>query len=117
MTDNARILGDVVKKAREASGLSQLKLSRATGVDNRTILNIENYRGNPEFRNLYPIIRFLKIDSNLIFYPESQRESPAIRQLITLINDCTEKEADAIYPIVESAIHMLRDQSAQNMNE
>ena len=48
MTDYVRVLGDVIKKAREEAGLSQLSLSRATGVDNRTILNIENYRGNPE---------------------------------------------------------------------
>ena len=116
MTDNTRILGDVVKKAREATGLSQLSLSRATGVDNRTILNIENYRGNPEYKNLYPIIRYLKIDANQIFYPESQQESPSIRQLSALINDCTEKEANAIYPLVESVILMLRNQSAQNIN-
>ena len=69
-----------------------------------------------EYKNLYPIIRYLKIDANQIFYPESQQESPSIRQLSALINDCTEKEANAIYPLVESVIHMLRNQSAQNIN-
>lgn len=109
MTDYVRVLGDVIKKAREEAGLSQLSLSRATGVDNRTILNIENYRGNPEYKNLYPLIHILKIDPNQIFFPEQHQSSPAIQQLKTLISDCTEEEAAAIYPVVQSAINMCRN--------
>lgn len=117
MADFVRVLGDVVKKAREKMGITQLNLSRTSGVDHRTILNIENYRGNPKFKNLYPLIRTLKIDPNLIFYPELQQGSPAIHQLRALINDCSEEEATAIYPVVQSAINMLRDLDAQKVDE
>lgn len=115
MTDYSRVLGDVLKKAREKTGLSQLSLSRATGVDNRTILNIENYRGNPEYKNLYLLIHFLKIDANQIFFPELQQGAPAIQQMKALISDCTEEEAAAIYPVVQSAINMYRNHNTHNI--
>lgn len=41
-------------------------------IDARTVLNIENYKGNPKMEVLFPLIRALKIDPNLIFYPERQ---------------------------------------------
>lgn len=117
MVDFVRILGDVVKKAREKTGITQLNLSRTSGIDHRTILNIENYRGNPKFKNLYPLIRTLKIDPNSIFYPELQQGSPAILQLRALINDCSEEEAAAIYPVVQSSINMLRNLDTQKLDE
>lgn len=115
MSECSRILGDVIKKAREKTGLSQYAAGRAIGVDNRTLLNIENYRGNPRFRNIFLIIRFFKIDPRVIFYPELQKESSALSRLQALISDCNEKEAAAIYPVVQSAIDMLRNTNANNV--
>lgn len=111
MSEYSRILGDAVKQAREKVGLTQIQLGNAIGVDNRTILNIENYKGNPKFASLYPLIRYLGIDAKAIFYPESQLESPAVRQLRTLIDSCTEAEAEAITPVVQAAIDLVRNQS------
>lgn len=108
MSDLSHMLGDVFKAARGKTGLSQQEVGRAAGVDNRTVLNIENYRGNPMFSNLYSLVRFYKMDPRVLFYPELQQESPAVSQLIALISDCTEEEAARIYPILQSAIDMLR---------
>ena len=115
MSELSRMLGDVFKSARGKTGLSQQEVGRAAGVDNRTILNIENYRGNPLFSNLYPLVRFYKIDPRILFYPETQQDSPAISQLRALINDCTEEEAAAIFPIVESAINMVRNSAKRDI--
>ncbi|MDO5401048.1 MAG: helix-turn-helix transcriptional regulator [Eubacteriales bacterium] len=115
MSDCSRVLGDILKTARENTGLSQIDVGRATGVDDRTILNIENYRGNPVFSNLYSLVRFYKIDPRVIFYPESRQESPKISQLRSLISDCTEEEAAAVYPVVQSAINMLRNNESRNV--
>lgn len=111
MSDLSRMLGDAFKAARGKTGLSQQQVGRAAGVDYRTVLDIENYRGNPTFSRLYALIRVYKMDPRIIFYPELQQESPAISQLKALINDCTEEEAYAIYPVVLSAINMLRNSS------
>ena len=64
----ARILGDVIKTEREVASLTQAELAEKTGIDSRTILNIENYHGNPKLQVLYPLIRALGIDANEIFY-------------------------------------------------
>ena len=115
MSELSRMLGDVFKAARGTTGLSQQDVGRAAGVDNRTILNIENYRGNPLFSNLYPLVRFYKLDPRIIFYPEMQLDSPAISQLRALINDCTEEEAAAIIPIVELVINMARNNTKRDV--
>ena len=44
-----------------------------------TVLNIENYKGNPKMEVLYPLVRALKMDSREIFYPEILQDSAAIR--------------------------------------
>lgn len=41
-----RPLGDAVKRARSELGLTQNEVAERIGVDVRTILNIENYKGN-----------------------------------------------------------------------
>lgn len=102
MSDYAHTLGDAVKRARGKSGLTQSEVADAANVDVRTVLNIENYKGNPKMEVLYPLIRVLKIDTKEVFYPEMQRESPALSQLRLLIEDCTEEEAASIIPIFNS---------------
>ena len=78
----------------------------------RTIINIENYKSNPKLEVLYPLIRSLKIDAREIFYPEMQRESPALRQLRLLVEDCSEEEAATIIPVLQSVVAALRDKNA-----
>lgn len=61
---------------------------------------------------LYPLVRALKIDAREIFTPEIQRESPALRQLRLLIEECSEEETEAIIPVFRSVLTALRDQNA-----
>ena len=112
MSDYAHTLGDAVKRARGKSGLTQSEVADAANVDVRTVLNIENYKGNPKMEVLYPLIRVLKIDAKEVFYPEMQRESPALRQLRLLIEDCTEDEAASIIHIFNSVLSVLRERNA-----
>ena len=112
MPEYARILGDVVKVAREKTGLTQAEVAASIDRDTRTVLNIENYKGNPKLEVLYPLIRALKIDAREIFNPEMQRESPALRKLRLLVEDCSEEEAAAIIPVLQSVISALRDKNA-----
>ena len=57
---------------------------------------------------LFPLVRVLKMDSREIFYPEMRRESPAIRRLRFLIEECSEEEAEALAPAIESILSVLR---------
>ena len=112
MSDYSRPLGDAVKRARGRLDLTQGEVADKIDVDVRTILNIENYKGNPKMEVLFPLVRALRIDAREIFNPEMQRESPSLRQLRLLIEECSEGEAAAIIPVFEAILNALRDQNA-----
>ena len=112
MSEYSRPLGDAVKRARGKAGLTQNEVADAADIDVRTVLNIENYKGNPKMEVLYPLVRTLKIDAREIFNPEMRRETPALRQLRLLIEDCSEEEVAAIIPVFQSVLTALRDQNA-----
>ncbi len=115
MSEYARPLGDAVKCARGRLDLTQGEVADKINVDVRTVLNIENYKGNPKMEVLFPLVRALKIDAREIFNPEMRRESPAIRQLRLLIEECSEGEAAAIIPVVEAVLNALRDPNATSI--
>ena len=109
MPQYTRPLGDAVKRARGELGVTQRQVAEAADVDVRTVLN---YKGNPKLEVLYPLIRSLKIDSREVFYPELLRDSPGLRRLRFLVEDCSEEEALALAPIIESIIAAIRTNSA-----
>lgn len=115
MHDYCQSLGDTIKQARNRMNLTQNEVADAIDVDSRTILNIENYKGNPKMEVLYPLIRTLKIDAREIFTPEILRDSPSLRQLRILIEECNEEEAAAIIPIVHSVLNVLHSRDAQKI--
>ena len=112
MHEYSRPLGDAIKSARGKLGLTQNEVADKADIDVRTVLNIENYKGNPKMEVLYPLVRALKIDAREIFNPEMQRETPALRQLRLLIEDCSEEEAAAIIPVFKAVLTALRDKNA-----
>ena len=61
---------------------------------------------------LYPLVRALKIDAREIFNPEMRMETPALRQLRVMIEECSEEEAAAIIPVFQSVLTALRDKNA-----
>lgn len=115
MQDYIHPLGDAVKIARNELGLTQEQVASQINADARTIMNIENYKGNPKMKTLFPLIRTLKIDAREIFNPEMQRESPAIRQLRFLIEECSEQEAAALIPVIQSVLSTLRAKEASTI--
>lgn len=104
----ARILGDAIKTTREAASLTQAELAEKVGIDSRTILNIENYHGNPKMQVLYPLIRALGIDANEIFYSREGQGSTKLHKLELLLADCSEEEIEALIPVCESVVAAIR---------
>ena len=112
MPDYTRPLGDAVKRARGRLDLTQSEVAEAADVDVRTVLNIENYEGNPKLEVLYPLVRTLKIDAREIFNPEMRRETPELRQLRLLIEDCSEEEVAFLISVFQSILNALRNKNA-----
>ena len=112
MRDYIRPLGDAVKRARGKRGLTQTEVAEAANIDVRTVLNIENYKGNPKMEVLYPLVRVLQIDPREIFYPETQRNSISTHRLRLLVDQCSEEEAEALIPILQTICDALRNHEA-----
>jgi DNA-binding XRE family transcriptional regulator len=112
MSDYSRPLGDTVKQARTRLKLTQSEVAELIDVDPRTVLNIENYKGNPKMEVLYPLIRVLNIDAREIFSPEMLRDSPSIQRLRQIIDSCTEEEALLLIPVVSELVTVLRRKDA-----
>ena len=110
MQDIKQNLANVVREARTELGLSQEKLAEILNMDQRTILNIEAGRGNPKFEKLYPLITYLKIPADKIFYPDSETQTPSLQKLQTMLCDCTEQEANDLLPMVRYLLDLLRKQ-------
>lgn len=108
MHEFSRHLGDTVKRARGKLNMTQSEVASSANIDVRTVLNIENYKGNPKMEVLYPLVRKLNINPNELFYPELQRNSPALNQLRLLVEQCNEEEAVTLIPILQSVLSALR---------
>ena len=113
MSEYSKALGDSVKRARGKMKLTQSEVAEKSEVDVRTILNIENYKGNPKFEVLCSIIRTLNLDTQEIFYPEITRESVPLTYLLQIISSCSDEEAQMLIPIITSVLAVMREKNAK----
>ena len=110
MYEFSKSLWDAIRTARHKAELTQKDVSIALDMDYRTLQNIETYKGNPSMEKLYALIRYLKVDSQEIFYPELSNSSPSLNRLWRLLSDCTDDEADVLIPVVVAVLSGLRKQ-------
>ena len=96
-------LAKIVKKARLEKKLTQEKLAERIDVRPRTILQIENGRGNPQVDVLFPLVRALDIEPDEVFYYDQREPSTALEQLILELKNLSPSKLE----IVIYALHML----------
>ena len=111
MSKYAEILGDIVKAKRLELNLTQSEVAEKVDVDVRTILNIENHKGNPKWEVLYPLILALKIDTTTLFYPELNKERDDLTRFYLLLGQCTDVEVQTLFSICETVLATLRNNS------
>ncbi len=115
MPEYTQPLGKSIRRARLEQGLTQNQVANRIDVDVRTVLNIENYKGNPKQEVMYPLIRALHIDPSEIFYPELQQEGTFVHQLRLLLADCTEQEAEDLIPVCKAVLAALRKKNPDSI--
>lgn len=108
MQEYARPLGDAVRDARVKAHRTQNEVASQTNLDVRTILNIENYHGNPKMMVLYPLVRALNVNPVSIFYPELETASPELQKLQFFLSSCSESEAAMLLPICRTILETYR---------
>ena len=104
-------LANAVKKARSELALTQEEVAEKCDTDVRTIINMEMDRGNPKLNTLFKIVRALKIDARELFDDDPQSDSPSIRRVCLLINECSDDEAATLLPVIEAVLTALRSSS------
>lgn len=92
MHDEMIRVGSVLRAAREAKGMTQAALAKATNTAERTIMDIENDKRYPTFEVFYKVIRALDFSADHIFWPEKAPCSPEQEQLIRAIQSSDERD-------------------------
>ena len=92
----AETLGDIIKAARQKSGLTIEELANRLDITERYIYRIENQGKKPSFDILYKLIRELGISPDLIFYPERSDQDSEIEDLIRRLYSCDERSLEVI---------------------
>ena len=108
MQEYAYTLGNAVKQARLGLKMTQLEVADRIQADERTILNIEHYKGNPKLEILWALIRALGIDANAVFYPEKAHGSNDRLRLQLLLDGCSEEELKLLLSVSESVLDAFR---------
>lgn len=85
-------LGAVIRAARIKKGYTQDTLAEKLGLQSRTILEIENGRGNPRFDVLFKLIRLLDIPSEDVFYFDLAPLSDDAQQFCIKLSAFSERE-------------------------
>lgn len=104
----AEYLGSAIRRARHQMKWSQEKLAEASGVDIRTISNIERNVGNPTYENLFSLIHVLEIDSREIFCYDEMHNVPTVFHLQQLLLGCSEREAKILMDITKTVLKGMR---------
>lgn len=108
MSDYSASLGNAVYEARMKQKLTQDEAAERAGIGTRTVLNIENRKGNPKMEVLYPLIRALEIDPKAVFYPGLEKSNPASHDLQLLLSTCSVEEAATLLPVCKAVLTALR---------
>lgn len=117
MQEYQKKLGEVVLSARKTQKVTQEDLSARLGIDPRTLTAIENYRGNPKFNILFPLIRELNINPEEIFYYDKPVDNPRYEQMKLLLSDCSDQELDALFTICSTVLSMMRSENKIKIKE
>ena len=114
MHDYVKNLAKIVRAAREEAHLSQAALAEQIGCDERTILNIENDRGNTKFEVLCQIIAYLHIPADRIFHPDTATDGVKKQKPLLMLQECDEQEAAEILPAIEYLLALIHKRGNSN---
>ncbi|MDL2324620.1 helix-turn-helix domain-containing protein [Ruminococcaceae bacterium OttesenSCG-928-A16] len=111
MQDDMIKIGGIFRAARDIKGMTQAGLAEVTGVDPRTIMDIENDKRFPTYEVLFKIIRILGISADQIFWPDKIKSTPEQEQIIREFLECSEWEQVVIMKTMRTLVRSLREEN------
>ena len=89
-------LGDIIKHARQKSGITMEELASKIDISTRYLYRIENENKKPSYEVLYSLIRELSIPSDTIFYPEKKNQDSELEELLRRLYNCDKRALEVI---------------------
>ena len=97
-------LGNVIKKARQRSGMTMEELADRVDITTRYLYRIENEGKKPSYEVLCKIIQVLHIDPDLIFYPEKPTKDSEVEDLLRMLYNCDERSLEVVKATAKALI-------------
>lgn len=104
MQKRPETLGEIIKTARDKSGLTVEELTARVGISERYLYRIENEGKVPKFEVLKKLVRELAIDANSIFYPEKPSKDSEVENLLRMLSACDERSLEVVKATVKALI-------------
>ena len=111
MAEFSKYLGESIYRNRKRQKMTQAELAEKAGVTEQTIRKIEHGEGNPQLDVLCALVTTLMIDPSEIFYPQTDPEDSARKELEILLGDCSDEQIRDLLPVVEAALRLIKGRS------
>ena len=97
-------IGRAIKRAREASGMTQEQLAYIVDRSPRTIMYNENDGQRPSLNTFYQLVTMFDISVDQYFYPSQNKGSECRKRIDAMLGSLDEKELK----IVEATIQAMK---------
>ena len=97
-------IGRAIKRAREASGMTQEQLAYIVDRSPRTIMYNENDGQHPSLNTFYQLVTMFDISVDQYFYPSQNKGSECRKRIDAMLGSLDEKELK----IVEATIRAMK---------
>ena len=97
-------IGLAIKRAREASGMTQEQLAYIGDRSPRTIMYNENDGQHPSLNAFYQMITMFGISVDEYFYPDMGADEAAKKRIGILLNSLSENELRLVEGIINAII-------------
>ena len=90
-------IGLAIKRAREASGMTQEQLAYIVDRAPRTIMYNENDGQHPSLNTFYQMVTMFDISVDQYFYPSKNKGSECRKRIDAMLNALDEKELKIVW--------------------
>ena len=97
-------IGRAIKRAREASGMTQEQVAYIVDRSPRTIMYNENDGQHPSLNTFYQLVTMFDISVDQYFYPSQNKGSECRKRIDAMLGSLDEKELK----IVEATIQAMK---------
>lgn len=106
-----KLLGDMVKEERQRRNLSQNALAEQAKISLRTVCDIENYKGNPQFDTLCALATFLNISIDAIIKEEPLSDDATMHQIMSELSQCSPESKHVALCTLRGLLSALHDKA------